>query len=402
MRLTNAPLTPSTVHVVRLSGDADITVGIGSELIFTPGDYDTWQTVFLNAAQDLDKENGSATIRLSATDAADVDITVAEVDDDYTVVADGLLASWELDAISASPLVTEVNAGFLADGLNGGLLTHSDPGEMRGVNDALRAIDNNEPDLAGSITAGNYFKWTLQVDAGHEIRITDVVLRSKIDGSTLSLALLCDAVGLTADDALATIAPGLQTSNISVTMDPVSGSVEFRVYGYGTSSAYDGMLIGHSYKTDGLNDIEVYGQVVYSTPPPTTFSGWAAGYGVADDSTVDTDNDGVVNLMEYALRLNPHQDQGTGMPTGGAVEEGGQLYQTFRYRRNLEATDLTYVIEGAEVLDDLIAWQPLTIAPTDETVVDPDVDGDGKVELVEVKVNVTGFNLHFLRLQAVR
>jgi hypothetical protein len=402
VRLNSAPLTTSTVNVARLSGDADITVGIESELIFTPGNYHSWQTVFLHAAQDVDQDNGSATLRLSATDVADVDIVVTEVDDDYAVVTDGLLASWELDAVASSPLVTEVNAGFLAGGLSSGLLTHSNPGEMRGVNDGLRAIDNDESDLAASISAGNYFTWTLQLDAGHVIEVTDVVLRSKIDGSTMSLAVLCDAVGLTAGDALETIPPGLQTSNISVTMDPVSGSIEFRVYGYGTSSAYDGMLIGHSYKTDGLNDIEIYGQVVYSTPPPTTFAGWAARYGLAVDSTLDSDNDGVVNLMEYALRLNPNLDQGIGVPTGGVVGAGGQLYQTFRYRRNLDATDLTYVIEGADVLDDPSAWQPLTIAPADETVVDPDVDGDGKVELVEVKVNVNDKTLHFLRLKAVR
>ncbi len=402
IRLNSAPLTTSTVNVSRLSGDADISVGIESELIFTPENYYSWQTVFLHAAQDVDNENGSATIRLSATDAADVDVVVTEVDDDYAVVAEGLLASWELDAITNSPLVTEVNAGFLADGLSAGLLTHSDPAEMRGVNDALRAIDNNEPNLAASITAGNYFKWTLQVDADHVVQISDVVLRSKIDGSTMSLALLCDAIGLTAGDALETIPPGLQMSDISMTMDPVSGSVEFRVYGYGTSSAYDGMLIGHSYKTDGLNDIEIYGQVVYSSPPPTTFAGWAARYSLAADSTLDSDTDGVVNLMEYALRLNPNLNQGIGMPTGGVVEEGGQLYQTFRFRRNLEATDLTYVLEGADVLGDPSAWEPLTIAPADETVVDPDVDGDGKVELIELKVNINDKTRHFLRLEAVR
>jgi hypothetical protein len=142
-----------------------------------------------------------------------------------------------------------------------------------------------------------------------------------------------------------------------------------------------------------------------SAPAPGTYGAWLEENslnGADAEDLADPDNDGVVNRMEYALGLNPNLDQGTGMPTGGAVEEGGQLYQTFRFRRNREATDLTYVIEGAGELDDPSAWQPLTIAPADETVVVPDVDGDGKVDLVEVKVNVTGFTLHFLRLQAVR
>jgi hypothetical protein len=162
------------------------------------------------------------------------------------------------------------------------------------------------------------------------------------------------------------------------------------------------MLIGHSYKTDGLNDIEIYGEIVYATPPPTTFDAWAEAYGLTADEMLDSDGDDVVDLMEYAQRLNPNLVEETGTSTGGAIEEGGQLYQTLRYRRNLEATDLNYVIEGTETLGDPGSWQALAIAPADQTVVDPDVDGDGKVERVEVKVNVDGKPHHFLRLRVTR
>jgi hypothetical protein len=140
-------------------------------------------------------------------------------------------------------------------------------------------------------------------------------------------------------------------------------------------------------------------------PAPGTYEAWLEDVslsGADAGDLADPDNDGLVNRMEYALRLNPNQDEGAGLPEGGALEEGGQLYQTLRFRRNLEATDLTYVVEGSEDIGDPDSWESLTIAPVDETVVDPDIDGDGNVELVEVRVNVSGKPLHFLRLQAVR
>ncbi len=398
VRLNNAPQSTRTVNVARLSGDTDITVGVGSVLLFTPEDYDIWQTVFLEAAQDVDKNNGSATIRLSATDATDVDIVVTEAEDDYYVVADGLLASWELDAIAASPLVTEVNAGFLVDGLSSGILTHSDPSEMRGVNDALRAIDNNEADLTSSITAGNYFKWTLQLDADHVIQVTDVVLRSKIDGTTMSLALLCDAVGLTAGDALETIPPGLQTSNVSMTMDPVFDSVEFRVYGYGTSSAYDGMLIGHSYKTDGLDDIQIYGQIIYSAPASTTFDSWASTHSLATDAAVDSDGDGINNLLEYALDLDPNTNDHSGLPSVATESGVGIDYLTLTYRKNLDAPDLTWSFEASTTLA-VDSW--IAASVESDTLVDPDPDGDGSAELRKARVIISGTK-QFLRLKVTQ
>jgi len=106
--------------------------------------------------------------------------------------------------------------------------------------------------------------------------------------------------------------------------------------------------------------------------------------------------------MEYALRLHPGLGQAGGVPTGGVMKENEEVFQLIRYRRNLEATDLTYVIEASDDLDDPNGWAALAIDPADETVIDPDVEGDGSVELVEVRVNVTGKPQQFLRLQAVR
>jgi hypothetical protein len=69
-----------TVTVTWVSGDSDILVIGGSSLTFTAANWNTYQTVMLLAAQDVDKTNGTATIRCAALGLADKDVTVTEYD----------------------------------------------------------------------------------------------------------------------------------------------------------------------------------------------------------------------------------------------------------------------------------------------------------------------------------
>ncbi len=73
---------PLTVTVAHNSGDADLSVKSGSSLDFTSENYDDWQTVTLEAAQDADMTEGSAVVRCSAPGLDDVDLTATEHDDD--------------------------------------------------------------------------------------------------------------------------------------------------------------------------------------------------------------------------------------------------------------------------------------------------------------------------------
>jgi len=81
-RLLLKPASGVSVSVSRVSGDADITVQSGGTLTFTTTNWDTYQTVTLTAAKDIDVCNGTATIRLSATDVVDKDVTATEIDND--------------------------------------------------------------------------------------------------------------------------------------------------------------------------------------------------------------------------------------------------------------------------------------------------------------------------------
>jgi hypothetical protein len=56
----------------------------------------------------------------------------------------------------------------------------------------------------------------------------------------------------------------------------------------------------------------------------------------------DPDRDGIANLIEYALGLNPNQASGSGLPVGGI--HGG--YLTLTFNRQKSATDIAYQVEA--------------------------------------------------------
>lgn len=117
-------------------------------------------------------------------------------------------------------------------------------------------------------------------------------------------------------------------------------------------------------------------------PAAGTYDAWASSafpeFVAEADRAIDVDplHDGVPNLLAYALALDPLANKSGGMPS--AVP--GEKTLTFRFRRNLNAMDLTVVVESSENLSD---WIDVLVSPS---VVDPDVDGDGQAELLEVVI----------------
>lgn len=85
--LSAPPAGVTTVTVIRTSGDTNITVVAGSNMIFNGGDWNVWQTVTLAAAPDEDSANGTATLTCGAPGVSDV--TVAAVEADNTLDSDG-------------------------------------------------------------------------------------------------------------------------------------------------------------------------------------------------------------------------------------------------------------------------------------------------------------------------
>jgi hypothetical protein len=102
------------------------------------------------------------------------------------------------------------------------------------------------------------------------------------------------------------------------------------------------------------------GTSAYSTPPasatpyvPPTFGGWDYRYfgqnapasQAADTATPE--NDGITNLMKYALGLNPmiaYNGTSAGLPVAGLLTSGSNRYLTLTFTGT--APDLSYTVEA--------------------------------------------------------
>jgi hypothetical protein len=99
---------------------------------------------------------------------------------------------------------------------------------------------------------------------------------------------------------------------------------------------------------------------------PLTYQSWAAGHGLTGASTnilADPDNDGVVNLMEYAFNLSPEVADQSALPQIHLQTQtvNGQpgTYLTVQFPRQLGTSNLTYILQGSS---DLISWTNLFTA----------------------------------------
>jgi hypothetical protein len=99
---------------------------------------------------------------------------------------------------------------------------------------------------------------------------------------------------------------------------------------------------------------------------PLTYQNWAAGHGLTGAATniyADPDNDGVVNLMEYAFNLSPEVADQSALPQFHLQTQtvNGQpgTYFTVQFPRQLGTSNLTYILQGSS---DLISWTNLFTA----------------------------------------
>lgn len=144
------------------------------------------------------------------------------------------------------------------------------------------------------------------------------------------------------------------------------------------------------------------------TPTPAPFTTWQASHFSADqlaDSTLsgwngDANGSGIPNGLKFLFDLNPaapmSASDSSALPQAGIELSGAIQYLTLTYRQNPQAISLGV---NVQVSPDLTpnSWQ--TIAPDITENLTPDaVTGDPRVRL---KVNVTGQQRKFIRLQVV-
>lgn len=149
---------------------------------------------------------------------------------------------------------------------------------------------------------------------------------------------------------------------------PVAGSHEHFNWGFSTSGVYrltfqlSGMRIGES--TNILSPATTLTFHVLPLPDRTPYELWQQLHwpdGAPDDiqgPDADPDGDGIPNVIEYALGLDPLETSVEGVPEFITVLDNDTEYGAVRFNRRKAATDLTYELLVGDHIDG--PWNPLT------------------------------------------
>ncbi len=259
-------------------------------------------------------------------------------------VASGLLAAWNLDAFSSADVTKTASAYLMAPGLindaAAGILTHSDPYQLRASGNSMASIHSDDATLAKAIDEGNYFKWNLQPEPGYRLTVTSVVFRTDSVSPMIS-ALLSDVSGI---DALATAPSGPQRTTVDLSdrteFTDLRDNIEFRVYGYGTDNPYDRLTMGDNYTSGDGDDILIYGSVVM--------------VGGSASIEVDTSGLSVLEGGEATFRIRLSEDPGENVIVNSSRISGDS---------NLSVTEGTMLLFGPKNWSE---WKTVTVCAEED------------------------------------
>lgn len=116
--------------------------------------------------------------------------------------------------------------------------------------------------------------------------------------------------------------------------------------------------------------------------------------------TADPDFDGIPNLAEYGLSLNPNLANRSGLPVAAIKDYGGTNYLSLTFNRSSVATDLTYTVQAT---NDFVSWSDLATSTSGAATNGPGVVGEtGSAPIFAVEVRDTvpvSTTPRFLRLR---
>lgn len=140
-------------------------------------------------------------------------------------------------------------------------------------------------------------------------------------------------------------------------------------------------------------DRDLNGELDSDGPPFTAYNEWLnywltpteAANPALTNPMADIDGDGLPNLLEYALNLNPKKPQANGLPAPRI--ENGMLVLT--YTKIVGATDLNYVVYESS---DMNGWAPSAVA--NEILAD-----DGRIQVVKASVSLGQTGTKYIQLR---
>ncbi len=159
---------------------------------------------------------------------------------------------------------------------------------------------------------------------------------------------------------------------------------------------------GLSALTTASDHLPVVADYVVSTPYNTwqlqRFTATDLASAAVSGDLADPDGDGIANLLEYALNLEPKKATVAGLPAAGLIIVGKRPYLTLTYTKVIAATGITY---SPQVSGDLSTWN----GGTGYTVpVSTTANPDGLTQTVVVRdaVAMEDGNKRFMQLRVSR
>ena len=154
--------------------------------------------------------------------------------------------------------------------------------------------------------------------------------------------------------------------------------------------------------TTGSDHLPEVADYVVATPYNTWqlqhFTAAELGNAAIRGDLADPDGDGIPNLLEYALDLDPKAAETTGLPTVGQMTVAGSTHLTLTYTQVIAATGITYL---PQVSGDLTTWNGNS---SYTVVVGTTANADGLTRTVVVRdaVAISSTSKRFMRLQVSR
>lgn len=189
----------------------------------------------------------------------------------------------------------------------------------------------------------------------------------------------------------------------------ISGSTSSAIDGQGLGSAN---YLSQNVLSGNIANLASTTSAVFFNPPvgslslSSTYAVWLSQYfwyGADTSLTADPNQNGVSNLLEYALDLNPLSQNPPTLPfVAWDTNTTDGPWLTFTYRRNKSAMDLTY---GVQTSTDLITWSSIIPNQTSlvSEVANSNPDGDGTSELLRIRIKTSPTeSKRFVRLNVTR